>query len=140
RLARSSADWHRLLEVAVLTKTLLVDEQSIYDPRDPNDRLVLGMKGTMADFELVWLRGRMEGGKWHLARKGSYRVRPAAGYVYEDDEATTLSLDPDEEVRRAVELLFARYKIGGTTHDVVTYFAEHQLRFASRVGMTITCG
>ena len=72
RLARSSADWHRLLEIAALTKTLLIDEQSVYDPRDPNDRLVLGMKGTMADFELVWLRQRMDGGRWHLARKGRF--------------------------------------------------------------------
>jgi len=137
RLARSSADWHRLLEVAALTRTLLIDEQSVYDPRDPNDRLVLGMKGTMADFELVWLRQRMEGGKWHLARKGAYRVRPAAGYVYEDDESTTLSRDPDEEVQRAVELLFKRYRIGGTIRDVVEHFATHKLRFPSRYGKTV---
>jgi len=66
RLARSSADWHRLLEIAGLTRTLMIDESNVYDPREPNDRLVLGMKGTMADFELVWLRQRMEGGRWHL--------------------------------------------------------------------------
>jgi len=137
RLARSSADWHRMLEVAVLTKTLLIDEHGIYDPRDPNDRLMLGMKGTMADFELVWLRQRMEGGRWHLARKGSLRIRPPVGYVYEDDEATTLSLDPDEEVRRALELLFERYRVGGTHHDVVEYFAEHGLTFPSRYGKTV---
>jgi DNA invertase Pin-like site-specific DNA recombinase len=137
RLARSSADWHRLLEVAALTRTLLVDEQSVYDPRDPNDRLVLGMKGTMADFELVWLRQRMEGGKWHLARKGAYRVRPAAGYIYEDEEATSLTLDPDEEVQRSVALLFERYRIGGTAHDVVEHFATHKLRFPARFGKTV---
>jgi DNA invertase Pin-like site-specific DNA recombinase len=137
RLARSSADWHRLLEVAALTRTLLIDEQSVYDPRDPNDRLVLGMKGTMADFELVWLRQRMEGGKWHLARKGAYRVRPAAGYVYEDDESTSLVFDPDEEVQRAVALLFERYRIGGTIRDVMGHFATHKLWFPSRYGKTV---
>ena len=137
RLARSSADWHRLLEIAVLTRTLLVDEQSVYDPRDPNDRLVLGMKGTMADFELVWLRQRMEGGRWHLASKGAYRVRPPAGYAYEDDESTHLVLDPDEEVQRAVELLFERYRVGGTVNDVVSYFARNELRFPSRYGARV---
>ncbi len=134
RLARSSADWHRLLEIAALTRTLLVDEQTIYDPRDPNDRLVLGMKGTMADFELVWLRQRMEGGRWHLARRGEYRLRPCIGYLYEDDEATRFVFDPDDEIRRSVELLFERYRTAGSIGDVVKYFADHRLRFPSRYG------
>jgi DNA invertase Pin-like site-specific DNA recombinase len=137
RLARSSADWHRLLEIAALTRTLLIDEQSIYDPRDPNDRLVLGMKGTMADFELVWLRQRMDGGRWHLARKGAFRMRPPAGYVYDDDDVTSLSLDPDEEVRRAIELLFERYRVAGTSRDVVDYFVSRRLRFPSRYGKSV---
>ncbi len=137
RLARSSADWHRLLEIAALTRTLLVDEQTVYDPRDPNDRLVLGMKGTMADFELVWLRQRMEGGRWHLARRGTYRCRPPIGYVYEDDEATRFVLDPDEEVRRAVELLFDRFRFAGTLADVIKHFSAHGLRFPARYGKRV---
>lgn len=137
RLARSSADWHRLLEIAALTRTLLIDEQSIYDPRDPNDRLVLGMKGTMADFELVWLRQRMDGGRWHLARQGAFRMRPPAGYVYDDDDATSLSFDPDEEIRRAIELLFERYRVAGTSRDVVEYFVSRGLRFPSRYGKAV---
>ena len=134
RLARSSADWHRLLEIAALTRTLLIDEQSVYDPRDPNDRLILGMKGTMADFELVWLRQRMEGGRWHMAKKGAYRFRPAAGYVHEDDDSAQLVLDPDEEVQRAIRLLFERYRIGGTLDDVIRYFARNEIRFPARYG------
>lgn len=137
RLARSSADWHRLLEIAALTRTLLVDEQTVYDPRDPNDRLVLGMKGTMADFELVWLRQRMEGGRWHLARRAEYRTRPCVGYVYEDEEATRFVFDPDDEIRRAVELAFERYRSAGSVRDVVRYFAEHGLRFPSRYGKRV---
>lgn len=137
RLARSSADWHRLLEIAGLTQTLLVDEQTVYDPRDPNDRLVLGMKGTMADFELVWLRQRMEGGRWHLARRGAYRRRPAIGYVYEDDEATRFVLDPDEEVHRAVELLFSRFRLAGTLTDVIKHFNANGLRFPARYGKRV---
>jgi DNA invertase Pin-like site-specific DNA recombinase len=135
RLARSCADWHRLLEMAALTHTLLVDEQTVYDPRDPNDRLVLGMKGTMADFELVWLRQRMDGGRWHLARKGEYRFRPPIGYAYEDDDATTLTLDPDDQVRRAVELLFERYRTAGTIRDVLLHFGSHGLKFPARQTM-----
>jgi DNA invertase Pin-like site-specific DNA recombinase len=134
RLARSSADWHRLLEIAVLTRTLLIDEQTVFDPRDPNDRLVLGMKGTMADFELVYMRQRLEGGRWHLARRGAYRFRPAAGYVHEDDESSRLVVDPDEEVQRAIKLVFDRYRVFGTVSAVVTHFAEHGLRFPSRYG------
>jgi DNA invertase Pin-like site-specific DNA recombinase len=132
RLARSSADWHRLLEIAVLTRTLLVDEETVYDPRDPNDRLVLGMKGTMADFELVWLRQRMEGGRWHLARRGEYRFPPPAGYIYEDDEAVRLTLDPDEEVQRAISLLFERFRSAGSVQDIVKYFNANQLLFPAR--------
>jgi DNA invertase Pin-like site-specific DNA recombinase len=135
RLARSSADWHRLLEIAALTNTILIDEQSVYDPRDPNDRLVLGMKGTMADFELVWLRQRMDGGRWHLARKGQYRFRLPIGYVYEDDDSATVVMDPDDEVRRAVALLFERYRVSGTTRDVLHHFASHGLKFPSRRGL-----
>ena len=134
RLARSSADWHRLLEIAALTKTLLIDEQSVYDPRDLNDRLILGMKGTMADFELVWLRQRMEGGRWHLAKKGEYRFRPAAGYVHEDDKSARVVFDPDEEVQRAIRLFFERYRICGTLDEVVGYFARNQIRFPARYG------
>jgi DNA invertase Pin-like site-specific DNA recombinase len=135
RLARSSADWHRLLEIAVLTRTLIVDEQTVYDPRDPNDRLVLGMKGTMADFELVWLRQRMEGGRWHRARQGEYAFRPPVGYM-RDDEGH-LVFDPDEEVRRAMDLLFERYRAAGSCREVVRYFTDHRIRLPARFGSRV---
>jgi hypothetical protein len=79
----------------------------------------------------------MDGGRCHLARKGAFRMRPPAGYVYEDDDATSLSLDPDEEVRRAIALLFERYRTAGTHRDVVEYFLTHGLRFPSRYGKTV---
>jgi DNA invertase Pin-like site-specific DNA recombinase len=135
RLARSSADWHRLLELSALTRTLLIDEQTVYDPRDPNDRLVLGMKGTMADFELVWLRQRLEGGRWHLAEKGEFRGRPPIGYVYDADGR--LGLDPDEEIRRSVALLFERYRAATSRRDVLRYFEEHALPFPCRFGSRV---
>jgi DNA invertase Pin-like site-specific DNA recombinase len=130
RLARSSADWHRLLEIAALTRTLLADEQTVYDPRDPNDRLILGMKGTMADFELEWLRHRMHEGRWHRARRGELAMRPPIGYLQE--EGGRLQLDPSEEIRRAVTLFFERYRVSGSIGDVVRYFNEHGIRFPAR--------
>ncbi len=130
RLARSSADWHRLLEIAALTRTLLADEQTVYDPRDPNDRLILGMKGTMADFELEWLRHRMLEGLWHRARRGEMAMRPPVGYV--SAEHGRLQLDPDEEIHRVVALLFERYRVAGSMRDVVRYFTEHGIRFPAR--------
>lgn len=137
RLARSSADWQRLIEVAGLTRTVLADEQTVYDPRDPNDRLVLGMKGTMAEFELVWLRQRMDEGKRHLARQGRLRFKPPVGYVYDGDR---LVLDPDEEVRRAVNQLFERYRASGSCLDVVRFFHEQGLRFPTHPAGTLLWG
>jgi DNA invertase Pin-like site-specific DNA recombinase len=133
RLARSSADWHRLLEIAALTRTLLIDEGTIYDPRDPNDRLVLGMKGTMADFELLWLRQRMDGGRWYLARRGEYRMPVPAGYIYEDTDSSRFSFDHDEEVCRAIKLVFSRFRHSGTIQGVVEHFAGHGLRLPARI-------
>jgi DNA invertase Pin-like site-specific DNA recombinase len=134
RLARSSADWHRLLDIACLTRTLIIDESTVYDPRDPNDRLVLGMKGTMADFELVWLRQRMDGGRWYLARKGELRHRVTVGYVYDGNRRV---FDPDEEVQRAVALLFERFAQASSCRDLVRDFGAHNLRFPSRHGERI---
>src|SRR5207237_4222204 len=71
RLARSSKDWHQLLEVCALCGTLLADQEGVYDPRDPNDRLLLGLKGTMSEFELVTMRNRLELGKLHKAQRGA---------------------------------------------------------------------
>jgi len=137
RLARSSADWHRLLEIAALTRTLLIDEGTVYDPRDPNDRLVLGMKGTMADFELLWLRQRMEGGRWHLARRGECRMPAPAGYIYEDADSLHFAFDHDEEVRHAIELVFTRFRLSGTIQAVVAYFLERGLRLPARVNNAV---
>jgi hypothetical protein len=117
--------------VAGLTRTLVVDEQAIYDPRDPNDKLLLGMKGTMADFELVWLQQRMEGGRRHRAQKAELRMKQPVGYVW---EGSHLVMDPDEEVRRAVTLLFERNRSAASSTQVVRYFRARKLLFPSRCG------
>src|SRR6266540_1785451 len=82
RLARSSSDWYRLLEICALTETLVIDEDGLYDPGQYNDRLLLGFKATMSEAELHWLRSRLQGGKLEKAQQGTLRVRLPAGLVY----------------------------------------------------------
>ena len=85
RLARSNLDWHRLLELCALTHTLVIDADGCYDPADFNDGLLLGLKGTMAQAELHFLRGRLLGGKLNKARKGELRTPLPVGLCYDDE-------------------------------------------------------
>lgn len=130
RLARSSADWHRLLDLCALSDTLIIDDDGVYDPNDFNDRLVLGMKGTMSDAERHVMRLRLQGGKLHKANKGELAFPSATGYVF--DSSGALVLDPDEQVQKAVRLLFERFRLDGTAYAVVRYFCRHRLLFPSR--------
>ena len=98
RLARSSADLSRLLELARLTDTLVVDADGVYDLADFNDRLLLGLKGTMTEAELHLLAGRLQGAKRAAAERGELRFPLPVGYVYDDEGATVI--DPDERGRR----------------------------------------
>ncbi|MBV9764511.1 MAG: recombinase family protein [Acidobacteriaceae bacterium] len=129
RLARSDLDWHRLLQLCALTQTLVIDEDGCYDPSDFNDGLLLGLKGTMAQAELHFLRARLLGGKLNKARKGELRFPLPVGYCY--DEAGIIS-DPDEEVRGAVELVFRLFRETGSAYTVVQRFFESGLRFPKR--------
>jgi len=83
RLARNSTDWHRLLEICALTDTLILDEDGIYDPAHFNDRLLLGLKGTMSEAELHVLSARLRGGLINKARRGELRCRLPIGFVYD---------------------------------------------------------
>jgi DNA invertase Pin-like site-specific DNA recombinase len=130
RLARSNLDWHRLLELCALTDTLVVDEDGCYNPADFNDGLLLGLKGTMAQAELHFLRGRLQGGKLNKAKKGELRFPLPVGLCY--DEAGRIVLDPDEEVRGAVALVFRLFRETGTAYAVVHRFAKQGLRFPKR--------
>ena len=101
RLARNSSDWHRLLELCALSDTLILDEDGLYDPNQFNDRLVLGLRGTMSEAELHFLRVRLEGGKLNKARRGELRTPLPAGLVYDADGR--IALDPDRQVRQALQ-------------------------------------
>lgn len=130
RLARSDLDWHRLLQLCALTQTLVIDEDGCYDPSDFNDGLLLGLKGTMAQAELHFLRARLLGGKLNKAKKGELRFPLPVGYCY--DEQARIIPDPDEEVRGAVELVFRLFRETGSAYAVVQRFFENGLRFPKR--------
>src|SRR5215471_11842612 len=130
RLARSNLDWHRLLELCALTETLVIDEDGCYDPADFNDGLLLGLKGAMAQAELHILHARLQGGKLNKAKKGELRFPVPVGFCY--DEQTRIVMDPDEEVRAAVGLVFRLFRETGTAFGVMQRFAESGLRFPKR--------
>ncbi len=130
RLARANSDWYRLLEICALTDTLVVDEDGIYNPGDYNDRLLLGIKGTMSEAELHWLRQRLLGGKLAKAEQGQLRMRPPTGLVY--DPTGQVVLDPDEEVQNAVRLVFTVFDQQHSALAVVMHFKVHHLRFPTR--------
>ena len=130
RLARSNADWHRLIEICALTGTLIIDEDGCYDPADFNDGLLLGMKAQMSQAELHFLRARLQGGKLNKAKKGELRFPLPVGLCY--DDAGAIVLDPDAEVRGAVELLLAIFRETGSGYAVAQGFAARGLKFPKR--------
>ena len=130
RLARSSADLQRLLELARLTDTLVIDSDGIYDLQDFNDRLLLGLKGTMSEAELHLLAGRLQGAKRAAAERGELRFPLPVGYVYDDEGLTVI--DPDEQVRAAVADLFSAFEQSGSAYGVVGVFQSQGRLFPRR--------
>jgi DNA invertase Pin-like site-specific DNA recombinase len=128
RLARSTADLQRLLELCSLTDTLIIDGDGVYDLGQFNDRMLLGLKGTMSEAELHILAGRLQGARRAAAARGELRFPLPVGYVYDDDGDAVL--DPDEEVRAAVADVFACFEQTGSAYAVVGAFAER--RFPAR--------
>jgi DNA invertase Pin-like site-specific DNA recombinase len=131
RLARNCSDWHRLLEICALTGTLILDEEGIYDPGDFNDRLLLGLKGTMSEAELHMIRARCRGGILNKARRGEFRTRLPIGYVYGEDG--TVELDPDQQVQATVRLFFETFRRTGSVLGVVRHFRTQELLFPRRL-------
>jgi hypothetical protein len=107
RLARNGRDWHTLIEFCGLVGTILVDEDGIYDPRHPNDRLLLGMKGTMSELELSLFRQRSQEALRQMARRGDLVLGVAAGYVKVG--RGRIEKDPDQRVQQAIQLVFAKF-------------------------------
>src|SRR6266542_3916235 len=130
RLGRSSAELTRLMELARPTDTLLIDADGVYDLSNANDRLLLGLKGTLSEAELHLLAGRLHGAKLAAAHRGDLRSQLAVGYVYDEDGQVLI--DPDEQVRAAVEDLLAEFARTGSALGVVRVFAEAGRLFPQR--------
>jgi DNA invertase Pin-like site-specific DNA recombinase len=131
RLARNSSDWHQLIELCGLSHTLLADESTVYDPRDPNDRLLLGVKGTLSEAELFTLRTRLHEGRWNKARKGLLQFPLPVGFVQAPDG--TWELDPDQQVRERLAYLFEAFRRLGVARQVVRELKHHGLDLPTRV-------
>jgi DNA invertase Pin-like site-specific DNA recombinase len=131
RLARSSSDWYRLIEICALSDTLVIDEDGVYDPGQYNDRLLLGFRGTMSEAELHWLHCRLVGGKLEKAQQGALRFRLPVGLLY--DAAGRIELDPDEEIQHAVRQVFEVFNTSKSALAVVKHFADHGLLIPDRL-------
>ncbi len=131
RLARNSMDWHRLLEICALTDTLILDEDGVYDPAHFNDRLLLGLKGTMSEAELHVLRARLQGGILNKARRGELFVRPPIGFAY--DAVGRVVLDPDQQIQRTIRLVFDTFQRTGSAMATVRDFRNTGVQFPRRI-------
>ena len=130
RLARNCADWHRLLEICGLTHCLILDEDGLYDPGHFNDRLLLGLKGTMSEAELHVLRARLNGGVVNKAQRGELRMLLPVGLVY--DEQERVILDPDQQVQQSLRVFFATFERTGSSRATVQEFRRQGLKFPNR--------
>src|SRR5215213_1364202 len=131
RLARSNKDWYQLLELCALFRTLIADLDGVYDPAQYNDRLLLGLKGTLSEAELHVLKQRMHEGRRNKARRGELRFALPIGYVWRPEG--TIGFDPDEQVQAVVRLVFRKFAELGTLHGVLRYLADHQIQLGVRV-------
>jgi len=130
RLARNSGEWHRLLEICALSGSLLLDEDGIYDPGQFNDRLLLGLKGTMSEVELHLIRARLKGGTLNKAARGELKLRLPIGLVY--DPKDKVVLDPDSQVVHSLRLFFKTFRRTGSVTRTVKEFHQKKIGFPRR--------
>lgn len=126
RLSRRNSDWHRVIELCAVFRTLIADEDGIYDPQDPNDRLLLGVKGTLFAAELHILRARMRGNLLNKARRGELALRLPVGYRRLGDGAVVL--DPEEQVRQTLTRIFERFLVLRNARAVQREFNAQRLQ------------
>jgi len=138
RLARNSTDWHRLLQLCAYSDTLILDEDGIYNPAQFNDRLLLGLKGTMSEAELHMLQARMQGGLLNKVRRGELALPLPIGFLYDSD--ARVILDPDQQVQQSIRLLFETFRRLGSAIAVVKEFRLQGLQFPRRRCRGLTPG
>lgn len=138
RLARNCADWHRLLELCAMFDTLIGDSDGIYDTRDFNDRLLLGLKGTMSEAELHSLRLRLDAGRLSKAKRAELVHHLPTGLVRTSDGS--VMVDPDKSVEDRIRLVFTKFKECGSGSKVLRYFVRNQLQLARRQSSGLYAG
>jgi DNA invertase Pin-like site-specific DNA recombinase len=138
RLARNCSDWHRLLEICALSDTLIMDEDGLYDSNSFNDRLLLGLRGTMSEAELHFLRCRLEGGKLNKAKRGELRVMLPAGFVY--DPGGRVMLDPDRQVQQAIHCVFETFAQTQSAWGTVRQLNQRDFKLPVRLRAGPTAG
>jgi len=131
RLARNNVDWYRLLDLCGVTDTVIGDTDGLYHPGSFNDRLLLGLKGTMSEAELHVLRARLEGGIRNKAARGELRKALPVGYVWGDEEGEIL-IDPDEAIRGAIRTIFDRFAELGSVRQVWLWMRREAVQFPMR--------
>jgi DNA invertase Pin-like site-specific DNA recombinase len=131
RLARNNSDWYRLIEICGVSGTLIADESAVYNPREPNDRLLLGVKGTLSEAELFTLRTRLYEGRWNKARKGLLHFPLPVGYV--QTATNNWILDPDTQVRERLDYVFDSFRRHGVVRAVVRDLKEQGLELPTRL-------
>jgi DNA invertase Pin-like site-specific DNA recombinase len=130
RLTRSCKDWYNLIELCALFRCLLADQDGLYDPRDPNDRLLLGVKGTLSEAEWHLIQNRMQQGSLNKARRGDLEKHLPSGYMR---QATgEVVLDPDEQAQAVVRMVFEAFTERGTAMAVLRYLRQHGIRLPVR--------
>ena len=130
RLSRNCADWYRLLELCALFDTLIADADGIYHPRDFNDRMLLGLKGTISEAELHSLRLRLEAGRLSKAKRGELVQHLPTGLVRDPDGS--VRFDPDRSVTECIRLVFTQFDELQSVQKVLIYFARHGLQLPRR--------
>ena len=126
RLARSCKDWHTLLDLCAIYRTLLADADGLYDPSQYNDRLLLGLKGTMSEAELHILKSRLQQGMWNKAARGEVLNHPPIGYVR--TIAGDFVIDPDEQVQAVVRLIFEQFARRGSINGLLKWLVRHDVK------------
>jgi DNA invertase Pin-like site-specific DNA recombinase len=127
RLARNGRDWHHLLELCGLVEARVIDLDGVYDPCRPNDRLLLGMKGSISEFELGVIRARMLDAARAKARRGELRISVPIGYIWHREIG--LGFDPDQRIQEVVRLIFARFRQLGSARQVLLSMLAEGIHF-----------